>query len=230
MRKALLLLVAALLSAGAVLLSAGALWAADTVVVADWSTYVVGTTGIPEGWKGGSWGSPKYDFAVIENEGHRVLHLKSDGDSSTISTEIKGKVNLKETPILEWRWRVTKLPKGADARKGSTDDEAGQVYVAWPRFPEAVRSRIIGYIWDATAPVGSVFKSEKTGTVSYVVVQSGPEKLGEWITERRNVAEDFKKIYGEDPPNPGALSVSIDSDDTKSSAEAFVGPILFRKP
>ena len=63
-----------------------------------------------------------------------------------------------------------------------------------------------------------------------IVVQSGPAKLGEWITEHRNVVEDFKKIYGEDPPNPGALSISIDSDDTKSSAEAFVGPILFRKP
>ena len=222
MRKALLPLAA--------LLTAVAAWAADTVIVADWSKYAVGTKGIPDGWKGGSWGSPKYDFSVIENEGHRVLHLKSDGDSSTISTEIKGKVNLKETPILEWRWRVTKLPKGADARKSATDDEAGQIYVAWPRFPQAVRSRIIGYIWDTTAHDGSIFKSEKTGTVSYVVVQSGPEKLGEWITERRNVAEDFKKIYGEDPPNPGALSVSIDSDDTKSSAEAFVGPILFRKP
>ncbi len=221
--RAALLLLAALLTAVAV-------WAADGVVVADWSTYPVGTKGIPEGWKGGSWGSPKYDFAVIDNDGHRVLHLKSDGDSSTISTEIKGKVNLKETPILEWRWRVTKLPKGADARKSATDDEAGQVYVAWPRFPEAVRSRIIGYIWDTTAPVGSDFKSDKTGTVHYIVVESGPAKLGQWITERRNVVEDFKKVYGENPPNPGALSISIDSDDTQSSAEAFVGPILFRKP
>src|SRR5712692_3575507 len=208
MRKALLLPIAALLTAVAA-------WAADTVVVADWSKYAVGTTGIPDGWKGGSWGSPKYDFTVIENDGHRVLQLKSDGDSSTISTEIKGKVDLKETPVLEWRWRVTKLPKGADARKSATDDEAGQIYVAWPRFPEAVRSRIIGYIWDTTAPVGSDFKSEKTATVHYIVVESGPAKLGQWITERRDVVEDFKKVYGEAPPNPGALSISIDSDDTK---------------
>jgi hypothetical protein len=158
------------------------------------------------------------------------LHIQSEGDSSTISLDIKGKINLKETPILEWRWRVTKLPTGADARKSATDDEAGQIYVAWPRFPEAVRSRIIGYIWDTTAPVGSIFKSEKTGTVHYVVVESGPSKLGQWIAEHRNVAEDFKKIYGDDPDNPGAISISIDSDDTNSKAEAFFGPILFRKP
>ena len=212
------------------LILAVAAWAADSVMVADWSQYPVGTKGIPEGWKGGDWGSPKYDFTIVEAGGHRVLHLKSEGDSSTIGRDIKGKVNLKETPILEWRWRITKLPRGADARKSATDDEAGQVYVTWPRFPEAVRSRIIGYIWDTAAPVGSVFKSEKTSTVTYVVVQSGSAKLGQWITEHRNVAEDFKKIYGAEPESPGAVSISIDSDDTKSSAEAFVGSVLFRQP
>jgi Protein of unknown function (DUF3047) len=220
----------ALVLSAAVLLLVVAAWAAESVVVADWSQYPVGSKGIPEGWKGGDWGSPKYDFAIVEAGGQRVLHLKSEGDSSTISRDIKGKVNLKETPILEWRWRVTKLPRGADARKSATDDEGGQVYVTWPRFPEAVRSRIIGYIWDTAAPVGSVFKSEKTSTVTYVVVQSGPAKLGHWITEHRNVVEDFKKIYGAEPESPGAVSISIDSDDTKSSAEAFVGPLLFRRP
>ena len=214
----------------AALLVAGAAWATDMFVVTDWSKVPVGTKGIPEGWKGGSWGSPKYDFTVIEADGRKILQLRSEDDSSTIGTDVKGKVNLKHTPILEWSWKVTRLPTGADARKGATDDEAGQLYVSWPRFPEAVRSRIIGYIWDTTAPVGSIFKSEKTGTVHYVVVESGPAKLGQWITEQRNVVEDFKKIYGGEPDNPGAISVSIDSDDTKSSSEAFFGTILFRKP
>ena len=94
-----------------------------------------------------------------------------------------------------------------------------------------MRSRIIAYIWDTTAPVGSIFKSEKTGTVTYVVVRSGSSDLGRWITERRNVFEDFKKIYGDGPSeDAGVISVLIDSNDTRSSAESFVGEILFRKP
>ena len=220
----------ALVPSIAVVLLAVAAWAADVVTVTDWTQHPPGARGIPEGWRGGDWGSPRYDFAVAVVDGERALHLKSDGDSSTISRDIKGKVNVKQTPILEWRWKVTKLPRGADARNGSTDDEAGQVYVAWPRFPEALRSRIIGYIWDTTAPQGAIFKSQKAGTVHYVVVQSGTARLGQWITERRNVAEDFKKIYGEEPDNPGVISLSIDSDDTKSSAEAYIGAIFFRRP
>jgi hypothetical protein len=93
-----------------------------------------------------------------------------------------------------------------------------------------VRSRVVGYIWDSTAPVGATFKSEKTGTVRYVVVQSGSARLGQWITERRNVAEDFRKLWGAEPDNPGAIAISIDSDDTRSSAEAFVGTVSFRAP
>jgi hypothetical protein len=214
----------------AALLAAVVVWAADGVVVADWSQYPVGTNGIPDGWKGGDWGSPKYLFQIVEQDGQRVLHLRSDGDSSTISRDIKGRVNLKQTPIVEWRWKVTKLPRGGDARRADTDDEAGQVYVTWPRFPESVRSRVVGYIWDSTAPVGATFKSEKTGTVRYVVVQSGSARLGQWITERRNVAEDFRKLWGAEPDNPGAIAISIDSDDTRSSAEAFVGTVSFRAP
>jgi hypothetical protein len=125
---------------------------------------------------------------------------------------------------------MVELPRGADARRAATDDEAGQLYVVWRRFPEALRSRIIGYIWDTTAPAGEFVKSQKTGTVTYVVVRSGPADLGKWITEQRNVVEDFTKIYGEAPPNPDAIAVGIDSDDTGSQAESYMGPILFRSP
>jgi len=104
------------------------------------------------------------------------------------------------------------------------------VYVAWPRFPEQVRSRIIGYIWDTSEPVGKICKSEKTGTVTYVVVRSGSAELGKWLTEHRNVAEDFKKVYQDDPDSPAAISIAIDSNDTNSTAESFIGPILFKKP
>ena len=138
--------------------------------------------------------------------------------------------DLKQTPILEWSWRVVALPTGADSRKKSTDDQAAQLYVTWPRFPPAVRSRIIGYIWDTSAPAGSFVQSQKTGMVTYVVVRTGTAELGKWLTERRNVVEDYVKIYGEQPESPGAVSVAIDSDDTASAAESFFGAILFRKP
>jgi hypothetical protein len=204
--------------------------AADQVLVEDWSTHAVGAKGIPAGWQGQNWGSPKYDITVLTEDGRKALRLRSANEGSTLSKDIKGKVNLKETPLLEWSWRVTVLPRGGDSCRRATDDQAAQVFVVWPRFPEAVRSRIIGYVWDTTAAAGTVCKSEKTGTVTYVIVRSGTADLGKWLTERRNVAEDFRQIYGEDADAPGALAIAVDSNDTNSSAESFVGKILFRRP
>ncbi|OGL01347.1 MAG: hypothetical protein A3D33_15895, partial [Candidatus Rokubacteria bacterium RIFCSPHIGHO2_02_FULL_73_26] len=189
----------------------------------------LGARGIPAGWQGQSWGSPKYDLTVVDNAGHRVLHLRSENEGSTISRDIKGKVDLKQTPILEWSWKAVVLPRGGDSRRKATDDQAAQIYVSWPRFPESVRSRIIGYVWDTTAPAGLVAPSEKTGTVTYIIVRSGTADLGRWVTERRNVVEDFKKIYGEAPDHPGAVSIAIDSNDTNSLAESFMGPIVFKR-
>jgi Protein of unknown function (DUF3047) len=205
-------------------------WAAD-VVLEDWKGQKLGAKGIPDGWQGGqTWGLPQYDMTIEDNDGQRVVHLRSKIESSTVSKDIKGKIDLKETPILEWSWKAVTLPRGADSRKKNTDDQAAQLYVTWPRFPQAVRSQIIGYIWDTSAPAGSFVKSQKTGMVTYVVVRSGPTDLGKWLTERRNVADDYRKIYGEQPDGPGAISIAIDSDDTTSSAESYFGRILFKKP
>jgi Protein of unknown function (DUF3047) len=204
--------------------------AQSAAIVEDWSKHAAGAKGLPSGWTGQNWGSPKYDFVIEPHDSGKVLRMRSANEGSTISKEIKGKVDLKQTPLLEWSWKVTTLPKGGNSCKKPSDDQAAQVFVVWPRFPTAVRSRIIGYVWDSTVPAGTICKSEKTGTVTYVVVRSGPADLGKWFTERRNVVEDFKQIYGEDPESPEALSIAIDSNDTNSTAESFVGSILFRRP
>ena len=211
------------------LAAASAVWGQGAqLVVEDWSKTPVGQKGVPAGWKTQNWGSPSYDFEIVSEDSTRVLYMKSNGDSSTINKEIK--VDCKDYQILQWKWKAVELPKGADARKKATDDEAAQIYVTFPRFPSAVRSRIIGYIWDTTAPAGSIFKSQKTGLVTYVVVRSGEADLNKWLTESRNVCQDYKKIYGEEPEEKmEAISVGIDSDDTRSRAGAYVGEILFRK-
>jgi hypothetical protein len=199
------------------------------VVIEDWMTDAAGQRGVPSGWTGESFGrTAAYDFTVEHQTGRRVLHLKSENEHSTIAREITGKVNLKDTPILEWTWMTTRLPTGGDLRRVETTDIAAQLYVVWPRFPTFLRSRIIGYVWDAATPANMIVKSQKTGTVTFVVLRSGTADLGKWLTERRNVAEDYAYIFGEPPDDPRVITISIDSNDTHSIAESFIGPIVFR--
>jgi hypothetical protein len=219
---------AAWIAAGLLAAASAGFAAADTVVIESWDKQPQNQQGIPDGWQKQNWGSPKYDFTIVSEGGERAIRLRSNNDSSTITKEFK--VDVRQYPILQWRWKVVTLPKGGDARHKETDDEAAQLYVTFPRFPSAVRSRIIGYIWDTAAPAGSIFPSQKVGNVNFVVVRSGEGELNKWLTETRNVLEDFTRIYGEAPKEDvGAVSISINSQNTGTSAEAFFDGISFKR-
>jgi hypothetical protein len=216
---------------GAFLAWLAAAGATPAVVIEDWTRSELGATGIPSGWTGESFGrQADYNFTIEDEAGRRVLHLKSRDEHATIAKDITGMVVLRDTPILEWTWKATVLPAGGDLRRAETTDFAAQLYVVWPRFPGWLRSRIIGYVWDSTVPVGTIAKSQKTGRVTFIVLRSGPGELGQWLTEHRHVYEDYERIFGEAPENPGAISISIDSNDTHSQAESFLGSIRFRHP
>lgn len=200
----------------------------EIVPVESWTKHPLDYHGVPEGWRTyeSPGGQPAYDFTIVEDEGRRALHLRSHGDHSTIARKVK--INLTATPILEWNWKMTQLPAGADLRRRQTTDAAPHLFVVWPRRPEMFRSRLIGYVWDPTSPVGTILRSQKTGTVTFVVVRSNSAPLGQWLTERRNVLEDFRAIYGDEPEGPSVVALSIDTNDTKSPAEGLIGSIQFR--
>jgi len=198
------------------------------VVVDDWQAGMLGQLGVPPGWEGQTWGKPSaFALSIVVDDGQRVLHLESRNDRATITRDLRGAVSLARTPILRWRWKVVAMPTGGDARRLETSDQAAQIYVTWPRLPALLRSRIIGYAWDTTAPAGSTFQSEKTGTVTYIILRSGPAELGRWLEERRDVRADYRAIFGEEPPDPGVVTLSVDSNDTHSHAESLIGPIRF---
>jgi hypothetical protein len=200
-----------------------------SLLVDDWSRQREGQTGIPTGWQGHDRSRPKYEFIIAVDGVQKVLRMRSRSDNSTISKEVA--IDIRRFPILVWRWKIVTLPTGGDSRRRDTDDQAAQVYVTFPRFPERLRSRIIGYVWDTTAPAGTIVRSPSASAVTYVVVRSGEADIGHWRTETRNVHDDYTRLYGDEPPERvRAVSVAIDSNDTRSSAESYIGEILFRRP
>ncbi|MBI5345085.1 MAG: DUF3047 domain-containing protein [Deltaproteobacteria bacterium] len=183
---------------------------------------VKGSDGI-DGWKV-KWWKGKADFEVVDTGIGKTIHLKSSSASTALYREFK--FDIKLYPVLRWKWKAVKLPKNGDVRRKATDDQAIQIYVMFPRWPTAVRSRLVGYIWDSNAPAGGRFISAKTSNTRYIVLRSGENGLGEWFSEERNVYEDYKELFKEEPPQAGGVSVMIDSDDTKGAAESYIGDIV----
>ncbi len=156
-----------------------------------------------------------------------AVRLHSERASFSLHKDIDVDVN--QYPYLSWAWRVDALPPQGDVRKKDTDDQAAQVYVVFPRWPPMLRSQIIGYIWDSTAPPGTVLTSPSNRMAKIIVLRSGSDRLGQWVTETRNVLEDYRRLYGENPPKAGKVSLLINSQNTKSTAEAWFSALMFTR-
>jgi hypothetical protein len=89
---------------------------------------------------------------------------------------------------------------------------------------------VIGYVWDSRAPVGTTLTHPRAPNVRIVVLQSGSGRLDTWVREQRNVAEDYRMLFGRQPPRAGKLALMIDSNDTWSGAEAWFGDLTFSRP
>lgn len=202
------------------LTSGGTLGAQPGVVLVDFSQE---QGAVPRGWEL-SEKEGKADLALINDGdgGGRVLRLRSRSSSFALQTEIN--VDLTQTPILEWQWKVTVLPEGGDFRVNARDDQAAQLYVMFS--PDLLRTEVIAYIWDSTAPSGTT--GEPTFPSIYpvlriraVVVESGEANRGKWVTVTRNVVEDYKKLFGGDVDRLSGIRIQINSQHTKSQAESY---------
>jgi len=134
-------------------------------------------------------------------------------------------VDPKKYPRLSWSWKVEQTIKGEDVHVKKGDDFAARVYVVFPRPPAFLRTRSITYVWASKMPKGSEAKSPYTSRFVMVAVESGDEKAGTWVSEERNIYEDYKRIFGEDPPRVGGIAIMTDTDDTQSEATAWYGDI-----
>ena len=184
--------------------------------------------GIPDGWEVKE-DDGKIVCSILKNDKENsFLHIMSKKSSGGIHKAVD--IDTKQYPYFTWKWKVTKLPLKGDVRKRSTDDQAGNIYIVFPGgFPETVRSKIVSYLLESNAPKGLMTTSPKRGNTKNIVLESGNEKLGEWITEKRNVYEDYKKLFHEEPPKTVKICIWIDSDDTESEAEAFYDDLMFSR-
>jgi hypothetical protein len=138
-------------------------------------------------------------------------------------------VDVHKYPKISWSWRVEHTLKREDIKLKSGDDFAARVYVLFPRT-FFWRMRAINYVWAAKMPKGSEAPSPYTANSMIVAVESGEEEAGKWIVEERNIYEDYKRIFGEEPPLLGGVAIMTDTDDTLDEATAWYGDITLHAP
>ena len=200
----------------------------------------------PPGWSVVSFGNnkPATQYRLVDEGGKTVL--QAHAESATGGLTHPTSFDVRSTPILEWRWKISNVVEGADNRSGDKEDAAARVVLGFDgdksklgfrdRTASAMAKSASGrdlpyaqlaYIWSTSAPVGTVITHPHTQRLRMIVVASGAANAGKWMTLSRNVVEDFKRAYGEEPGALTEVGVLTDSDNTGAKVDAWYGDIRF---
>jgi hypothetical protein len=177
--------------------------------------------GIKSGWHNKSFkGTTEYIWT--REEDRTFIRAISTGAASGLYYEIK--YNPKIYPYITWEWKVDNIITSGDASKKSGDDYGARVYVVFPSF-FFWNTRALNYIWANNLPEGQMVPNPFTANNIMISVESGPSETGIWLRETRNIYEDYKRAFGKEPPDVGAIAIMTDTDNTGESASANYGPI-----
>ena len=215
--------------------------------VGKFSAATVGDT-LPADWK-------PLTFRKIER--HTTYNLVKDNDTVVVkavsAASASGliretKINSKEYPVVQWRWKVDNILRKGDVHQKDGDDYPARIYITFEYdasklgfFEKAKYETVrllygqypplaaINYIWESKAPIGTRVPNPYTNRVMMYVVESGTAKLNQWVDEKRNIYEDYRNAFGEEPPMISGIAIMTDTDNTGESATAYYGDILFKK-
>ena len=181
-------------------------------------------------------------YALSEEAGITVVEASSSSAASGLIRPVDA--SAKDYPMLRWRWRVDNLIAKSDARRRKGDDYPARIYVTFVYDPEraSVGQRIkyraarllygeypphaaLNYIWARAEPVGSLVPNAYTDRTWMIVVNSGEAGLGQWIDHARNIYEDYRQAFGEEPPPISGVAIMTDTDDTGEHARAAFAQI-----
>jgi hypothetical protein len=219
----------------------------DQLVVGNFSQATAGGP-FPSGWKPLMFKNitEHTEYSLVKDGQQVVIKAVSRQSSSGLTRELT--IDPQEYPVIEWRWKVETILQKGDVTKKSGDDYPARLYITFQYdsrkvgwFEKAQFETIrflygqypplgaINYIWESQSPVGTMVPNPYTDRVYMFVTQSGSEQLHQWVSEERNVYEDYRKAFGEDPPAISGVAIMTDTDNTQESAVAYFGDIVFKK-
>lgn len=186
----------------------------------------------------------RYEIAEVDG----VVALAAEGVEGGSGMWRKIRVDPQRNPLLEWRWRVPQPEPGSPpltvtARAsplarlsvgfhGDVDqldfEDRVKLRLARALTVNGLPYASLLYVWMVNQPVDTVIVSPHTARVRMIVVESGVQRAGQWITMRRNVLEDFRRAFEEEPGDVVGVGLMTDYGDDGSPRRTNYGDITFR--
>lgn len=172
----------------------------------------------------GKLGTPGASYKVVSMDGVKVLRLESTQGTGTLLFDIS-KIDLQKYPIMRWKWRVDRLPDGADGREAAKDDQPIGIYVGYGGL---LSQTSVAFRWEGDTPkdtTGSAQYGMGAVSVSWKCVRNKNDKLETWYVDECDVYKALTatgKITGKI-----VLTLSTNSQYTKSASLSYIEYVEF---
>jgi hypothetical protein len=198
----------------------------------------------PAGWQHVPLSSTKKEteYTTVVDEGVVVLKATARGSASLMA--FRTEFDPRAFPVLSWRWKVIQGIPAAETHTRSREDAPVRLMVSFSGdtsklsvFDRAASSFAksasgqalpyaeIMYVWGGKVAVDSITTSSLTSRIRMIAVAVDDQGIGRWHSYTRNLVDDFRRAFGEEPGRVTAVSLMSDTDNTSSNAEALYGDI-----
>ncbi|MCA1793412.1 MAG: DUF3047 domain-containing protein [Desulfotignum sp.] len=181
-------------------------------------------------------------YTLIKDNDQTIIRAHSQNSASGLIHPLR--VNPTEYPVIKWHWKIDHVLEKGNVTAKQGDDYAARIYVAFAFDPDSagwwerarhksaslfsgkeVPGTALNYIWANKASIGKIVPNPYAEEAMMVVLQSGNEASGRWITEERNIPEDYRRAFGKNPPDIIGIGIMTDTDDTGGETTGFYGDI-----
>jgi len=164
------------------------------------------------------------DYQAVIDDGRQVLQAESKGKASALIYRLN--VDPHQYPKLRWRWKIDKILEKGHAGQKAGDDYPARVYIIFDSWlPNYARS--INYIWASKVDRETLIVSPYYRRSIMLAVNSGPESVGRWVIEERDLLSDYKRAFGGKIPLIKAIAIMSDGDNTGESSMAWYDWVEF---
>ncbi|HYX82960.1 MAG TPA: DUF3047 domain-containing protein [Gemmatimonadales bacterium] len=208
----------------------------DASSASDVGRFSTGTAGrLPIGWHMQTFRHrTPTRYCLVQDGGRVVLAATSHDSASALIADVDA--DYTRTPWIEWSWKIDHVIATARWGRKSTDDFPARVFVIFAdvrrqslfeSLSTAGQARALNYVWANDAVADPMAVSPYSGDVVMIAAEQGPSKAGTWITERRNIVDDFRRAFRRMPPPVRAVAVMTDTDNSHTSERTLYGDIRF---
>jgi hypothetical protein len=188
-------------------------------------------------------GSAKW---VTEN-GVKAVKLHSEGALTFLEKTVH--IDIRDYPIITWKWKVGNILKGIDERTKEGDDHPLRIFFVfepdpskqsfWFRFKRLIYldrihghpmgGRFTEYLWSSYLRPGDIINDPGKPWQKLMVIEGGTDRLGNWLSYRRNLYQDFIRLYGEEPRHLIFIGILNDMDHTGQEAVSYIADLIFHR-